>query len=110
VSTLGSEGPYTVFVLTDEAFRILSAEMRKRYMASGPQLRRLLNGHIVPGTIYTGRVGQEANFQTLARGRISIRPEGDLFLVNGAKIVEPDITAKNGVVHYIDAVLLPRSK
>jgi uncharacterized surface protein with fasciclin (FAS1) repeats len=46
LSTLDSEGPYTVFVPTNEAFEKLPAEVRERYTASGSQLRKLVNGHL----------------------------------------------------------------
>ena len=108
---LGHPGDtYTVFAPTNAAFAALGADTINAVLADPAALRNILLLHVIPGTVVdaataTTLIGfdvQAGNGSTL-----TITHEGDDLLINGAKIITTDIHAVNGVIHLIDAVLLP---
>jgi len=107
VDALKGKGPLTVFAPNDEAFakvpkgvidELLKPENRET-------LRAVLSYHVVPGKILLG----EQAPATLDGRPLAIKTAG-AFEVNGAKVVASDIAAANGVIHVIDAVLIPPAK
>jgi transforming growth factor-beta-induced protein len=111
VDTLKSEGPFTVFAPTDEAFAQLPAGTVEALLEDIPQLTDILLYHVVPGKVMAADVvgldGQEAGTalegQTIA---ISIM-DGKVYLNETVEVIITDIETTNGVIHVIDAVLLP---
>jgi uncharacterized surface protein with fasciclin (FAS1) repeats len=108
VEALQGEGPYTVFAPTDDAFAALPAGTLESL--SIEQLTDILLYHVVPGKVMVADAlaldGQMAD--TLLRGRqLGISIEGETVRINHVSVVIPDIEASNGVIHVIDAVLLP---
>lgn len=110
VDTLKSDGPFTVFAPTDEAFAalpegtvesLLEAENRDR-------LRQILELHVVAGRTYADAALSERKLTTLGGERIDVALERGALRVGGASVVKADIDAANGVIHVIDRVLLPR--
>jgi uncharacterized surface protein with fasciclin (FAS1) repeats len=107
-ASLESEGPYTVFAPTDEAFGTLGEKLDE-LLADRETLKTVLQGHLVMGTLAASAISADAEPQTVAGTTLSIETDKGL-TVGGAKIVEPDLTATNGVIHGIDRVLLPDDK
>ena len=101
-----SEGPFTVFAPTDEAFGSLPADVLGAALADTDLLTSILLYHVVPGTVLAADVvGLDS--ATTAQGE-DIAVDGTV--LNGSvNIVDTDIEACNGVIHVIDAVLLPPS-
>jgi len=101
---------YTVFAPTNAAFAALGQDTIDALLADPEALRNVLLLHVIPGTVVDAATAlslvgfdiQAGNGETL-----SLTLEGDSLLINGAKIVATDIQAVNGVIHVIDAVLLP---
>ncbi|MGE3164612.1 MAG: fasciclin domain-containing protein [Planctomycetota bacterium] len=106
---LASEGPWTVFAPSDEAFGKLPAGTVDSLLEPGnrDQLIRILKLHVVSGRVYSDQAAKAGSASSLAALPLSFE-QRDGLRVNGAKIVATDIENSNGVVHVIDTVLLPK--
>jgi uncharacterized surface protein with fasciclin (FAS1) repeats len=110
VDTLKGEGPFTVFAPTDEAFAKLPAGTVEGLLKpeNKEQLVAILTYHVVPGKIMSGDVaGKKTMAKTVQGGDITVDATNGV-MVNGAKVVKADIATDNGVIHVIDAVILPK--
>jgi transforming growth factor-beta-induced protein len=111
VETLKGEGPFTVFAPTDDAFAKLPEGTIDALLADIPQLTDILLYHVVPGKVMAADVvgldGQEAA-TALEGNTIAISIVDGKVLLNGTvEVIITDVEATNGVIHVIDAVLLP---
>jgi uncharacterized surface protein with fasciclin (FAS1) repeats len=105
---LQGQGPFTVFAPTDAAFEALPAGTVDELMKPENRalLVQLLKYHVVAGAYPSGDL--EAGDLTSAEGSpITVSGTGDEMKVNEANVIQPDITATNGVIHAIDSVMLP---
>lgn len=104
--TLAGEGPFTVFAPTDAAFALLPAGVLASLDSA--TLSTILTYHVVSGELLSPAV-LAANTATTVQGEnVSIRIEGSTVVLDGAvQVSQVDIIASNGVIHVIDAVLLP---
>lgn len=114
--TLSGEGPFTVFAPTDEAFAALPAGTLDELLMpeNKQQLTDILLYHVVPGKVMasdvTGMDGQMAD-TALEGKQLGIKVDmGNVYLNDNVKIITTDIEASNGVIHVIDAVLLPTTE
>ena len=107
VDTLKSDGPVTVFAPTDEAFAQLPAGTVEALLADIPSLTNVLLYHVVPGAVSSADVMQLSAADTASGNPVSITSSGGMVMINGSHVVITDIEATNGVIHVIDAVLLP---
>ncbi len=109
VETLQGEGPFTVFAPTDEAFATLPKGTVDGLLADPEALRGVLLYHVVSGAVKAADVvdldGQEVT--TLSEESVAITVDGESVKVNEATVIITDIEGSNGVIHVIDAVLLP---
>ena len=106
--TLKSEGPFTVFAPTDEAFAALpegTVEMLLK-PENKEQLVAVLTYHVVPGKVMSTDLSDDMKAKTVQGSEITIDLD-DGVAVNEAKVVTADIETSNGVIHVIDAVILP---
>lgn len=108
VETLKGAGPFTVFAPTDEAFAALPAGTVEDLLKpeNKDQLTAILTYHVVPGKVMSTDLGNNMMATTVQGGDVTIMTEGGV-MVNGANVVQADIEASNGVIHVIDAVILP---
>jgi uncharacterized surface protein with fasciclin (FAS1) repeats len=108
VETLKGEGPFTVFAPTDEAFAALPAGTVDTLLLpeNRDQLVAILTYHVVPGKVMSGDLTNGMEAATVQGAPVTIMTEGGV-TVNGANVVTADIEASNGVIHVIDAVILP---
>ena len=108
VDTLLGEGPFTVFAPTDDAFNKLLAEMKISAgdLLKHPQLSKILLYHVLSGKIMSSdlRDGMEAKAVNGENLKVSLK--GGVF-INKSEVVTADIDAVNGVIHVINAVLMP---
>jgi uncharacterized surface protein with fasciclin (FAS1) repeats len=106
--TLRGEGPFTVFAPTDEAFAALPEGTVETLLMEEnlDQLVAILTYHVVPGAVMSGDLSDGMMATTVQGGEIEIGTM-DGVTVNGANVVAADIEASNGVIHVIDAVILP---
>jgi uncharacterized surface protein with fasciclin (FAS1) repeats len=105
---LSGDGPLTVFAPTDEAFAAVPKETLDALAADPEQLERVLLYHVVDGEVTSDEVADGASAATLAGPEVEFTVD-DAVKVNEATVVSPDVMASNGVIHVIDAVLLPPS-
>ncbi|MGI1662531.1 fasciclin domain-containing protein [Palleronia sp. KMU-117] len=108
VDTLKGEGPFTVFAPTDEAFAALPEGTVESLLLpeNRDQLVAILTYHVVPGKVMSGDLTNGMEAATVQGANVTIMTEGGV-KVNEANVVSADIEASNGVIHVIDAVILP---
>ena len=110
VDTLKGSGPFTVFAPTNEAFAALPPGTLDMLMKpeNKDKLKAILLYHVHVGDAYPA-----AEVKTMALStadgdkKLSIVKVGDAVMVNDAKVIKADIPAKNGVIHWIDKVVMP---
>ncbi|NBB83774.1 MAG: fasciclin domain-containing protein [Alphaproteobacteria bacterium] len=110
VETLKSEGPFTVFAPTDEAFAELPDGTLQDLLApeNREQLRTILTYHVVPSEVpSSAAVGEMVELETVEGSALTVDGTGDSVMVDGATVVQPDVMADNGIIHVIDTVLIP---
>ena len=105
--TLSGKGPFTVFAPTDKAFKKVPAETLEALGEDPKELKRVLLYHAVAGRYPAARVVKADSLKTLAGPRVRVRTRGSTVRVGGAKVIQADVKASNGVIHAINAVLLP---
>ena len=108
VETLSSEGPFTVFAPTNEAFAKLPKETLDAVLADKEQLTAILTYHVVSGKVMAKDVVNLESAKTVQGGSLKIETVGGNVMIDNAKVIKADIEAKNGVIHVIDTVLIPR--
>ena len=105
VDTLKSNGPFTVFAPTDEAFAKLPSDKLEALLADKGALRDVLTYHVVTGKVMSSDISA-GNIKTLQGSEIIVSTD-DGVMVDYANVTKADIETSNGVIHVIDAVLLP---
>lgn len=110
VDTLKSEGPFTVFAPTDNAFaKLPSGTVEDLLKPENKQkLVSILTYHVVPGKVMAADVVKLSHAKTVNGQALTIKLEGNMVMVDSAKVVKTDIECSNGVIHVIDAVVLPK--
>lgn len=108
VDTLKGEGPFTVFAPTDAAFAALPAGTVDELLKpeNKDKLTAILTYHVVAGKVMSGDLSDGLSAATVNGANITIGTMGGV-TVNGANVTQADIEASNGVIHVIDAVILP---
>lgn len=107
VDALKSEGPFTVFAPTDDAFAAIDAEVLGDLVSDTELLTAVLTYHVVPGLFLAENVVTRSDLNTLNGDHLPVMVEGDMVKVGGANVIATDFLATNGVVHVIDQVMLP---
>lgn len=107
VETLSGEGPFTVFAPTDEAFAALPAGVLDALLLpeNKATLAKILTYHVVSGKVLAADV-TDSDVATVEGQTIKLSTMTGV-TVNGATVVAADVMASNGVIHAIDAVILP---
>ena len=106
--TLAGEGPFTVFAPTDEAFDKLPEGTIEALLEDIPALTDILLYHVLSGEVLAEDVIMLEEAETLLEEMVSIKVEdGMVYLNEDVQVIITDILADNGVIHVIDAVLLP---
>jgi len=106
-STLSGNGRYTVFAPTDAAFAKVPKSTLKALAADKSKLRAVLLYHVVAGRLPAAKVTKLRSATTLNGATVRIRVSGGMVYVNGARVVKPNVSASNGVIHVINRVLIP---
>jgi uncharacterized surface protein with fasciclin (FAS1) repeats len=107
VETLQGEGPFTVFAPTDEAFAALPDGLLDSLLEpeNSELLTRILTYHVVAGDVRSGDI-EPGTVATVEGSEVTL-DTADGVTVDGANVIQADIVASNGVIHVIDAVILP---
>lgn len=110
VETLKGEGPFTVFAPTDDAFAKLPAGTVETLLKPEnlEQLKSILLYHVVAGKVMAADVVTLTSADAVSGAQISIKiQDGKVYLNETIQVIITDIETSNGVIHVIDAVLLP---
>ena len=107
VETLSGEGPFTVFAPTNAAFDALPPGVLDALLLpeNKDALVKILTYHVVPGTVLAADI-TDGDVATVEGQTVAISTANGV-TVNGAAVVTADVVADNGVIHVIDAVLVP---
>ncbi|MEL6492676.1 MAG: fasciclin domain-containing protein [Cyanobacteria bacterium J06634_6] len=107
--TLGSEGPFTVFAPTDDAFAALPEGAVEQLLLPENKdvLIQVLTYHVVPGALMSTDL-ETGNVETVEGSEVAV-DIADTVTVNNANVVVADVEASNGVIHIIDRVIIPPS-
>ncbi len=113
VEVLKSDGPFTVFAPTDDAFKKLPEGTIAKLLKpeNKAMLVSILKYHVVSGKVVAADVVKLNSAKTVEGGSVTIKiKDGSVFLNGNSKVVQTDIAASNGVIHVIDTVLMPPAK
>jgi transforming growth factor-beta-induced protein len=110
VDTLKGKGPFTVFAPTDEAFAKLPAGTVESLLKpeNKNKLVAILTYHVVAGKVMAKDVVNLTEAKTVQGSSVKIAVKEGKVSVDGANVVKTDIETSNGVIHVIDAVILPK--
>lgn len=113
VSTLKSDGPFTVFAPTDDAFAKLPKGTVENLLKpeNKDMLVKILTYHVVPGKVKAESVVKMNSAKTAQGQNVNIMVKnGGVFLNKSTQVIKTDIEATNGIIHVIDSVLMPTMK
>ena len=112
VTTLQGPGPFTVFAPTDEAIAKLPAGTLESLLKpeNKAKLQRILTYHVVAGKVMASEVVKMKSAKAVSGDMLTIVAHDGGVTVDKAHVVKTDIAASNGVIHVIDAVMLPRGE
>lgn len=110
VETLKGKGPFTVFAPTDEAFAKLPAGTVETLLKpeNKAKLVAILTYHVVAGDVRSDAVVKMTEAKTVNGKTATIKVADGKVMIDGANVVKTDIECTNGVIHVIDAVILPK--
>ena len=107
VTTLKGDGPFTVFAPTDAAFAKIPKAQLDALLKDKSKLAAVLTYHVVPGAVMAKDVKPGA-VKTVQGQSLTVKVDGGKVMVDGATVTTADIRARNGVIHVIDSVVLPK--
>ena len=109
--TLMGDGPYTVFAPSDEAFKELPAGTVENLLKpeNKEKLQAILKYHVVPGKVKAAQVMSMSEAKTVEGSDVMVSVKGGDVMIDDAKVVKADVPVKNGVIHVIDKVIMPKS-
>jgi uncharacterized surface protein with fasciclin (FAS1) repeats len=105
--TLSGKGPFTVFAPTDAAFEKVPESTLEALQQDRAALRNVLLYHVAAGRYPAKRVVKQKSIKTLAGPRLKVSTREGTVRVGGARVVQADVRASNGVIHAINRVLIP---
>lgn len=110
--TLKGDGPFTVFAPTNEAFEALPEGTLESLLEyeNRDMLVDILTYHVVPGKVMSTDLSDGMRAETVQGSEVTITVSDYNAAVDGASISDADIEASNGVIHVIDAVILPQTE
>lgn len=110
VDTLKSDGPFTVFAPTDEAFAKLPAGAVESLLLpeNKAKLQSILTYHVVSGKVLAKDVVKLDSAKTVEGQSVTIKSMSGGVMVDNARVIKADILSSNGVIHVIDTVIMPK--
>jgi uncharacterized surface protein with fasciclin (FAS1) repeats len=110
IETMKGPGPFTVFAPTDEAFAKVPKDKLEALLKDKKALTAVLTYHVVPGKVMAADVVKLDSAKTVQGKKVTIAAKDGKVKINSANVLKTDIACKNGVIHVIDAVLLPEGE
>jgi uncharacterized surface protein with fasciclin (FAS1) repeats len=106
--TLRRDGPFTVFAPTDRAFDMVPDKTLEELAGDKDKLRAVLLYHVLGEKVRSGKLVRRESVETLNGQSLRVRVRNGNVKVDDARVTTPDVGAKNGVIHVINEVLIPR--
>lgn len=106
LEVLDAQGPFTLLAPSDAAFGVLPPQALQALLQDRERLTRLLQHHVVAGSLPASELAERSELVTLAKTRLAVDVRQGV-RVAGARVATADVVARNGVIHVIDRVLLP---
>jgi uncharacterized surface protein with fasciclin (FAS1) repeats len=109
--TLKETGPYTILAPVDDAFlKIPQTKLHDLFKTENREsLKSLLRNHIIPGRLLSREMKEHDEISSMNAEDLIIESHAGLW-VNEAQVITPDLKASNGVLHSIDAVIMPQTQ
>ncbi len=107
VETLSGPGPFTLFAPADNAFAGMPSGVLDGLLANKDELKGILTYHVVPERLTAQDLASMVTATTLEGNALRIDATGGSVMVNEAIVTQPDLQADNGVIHIVDAVIVP---
>lgn len=104
------QGNVTLFAPTDEAFEQLSEQDAMALMSDSSRLSELLRHHVVERAITSSDVMESTEVETMAGDSITVQSDNGMVTVEGASVVQADLSAGGSVVHAVDQVIVKKDK
>jgi uncharacterized surface protein with fasciclin (FAS1) repeats len=108
LETLRGKGPFTVFAPSDDAFKKLPHGALEALLKDKAKLKAVLTYHVVGGHLLSKDL-KSGDVKTVEGGSVHVTVAGSKVQINGAHVATADLLASNGVIHVIDAVMLPKN-
>ena len=112
IATLKGAGPFTVFAPTDAAFAALPAGTVENLLKpeNKAKLQRILTYHVVAGRVSAAEVMKMKTAKAVSGDTLTIAAGSSSVMIDNAHVAKADIAASNGIIHVIDAVVLPKEQ
>jgi uncharacterized surface protein with fasciclin (FAS1) repeats len=107
VGVLSGKTNYTVFAPTNAAFKKVPKKTLNELAADKAMLKKVLLYHVLPGKVPASKVLKTKSATTAEGSKVTFSVRGSSAFVNESKIIKTDIRCSNGIIHAINAVLLP---
>lgn len=105
--TFKGPGPFTIFAPTDDAFAMVPQAYLDALLVITTDLTDLLTYHVIREEITSGDLRGRSSLEAMNGQNLAITVSGNEIMVEGARVVQPDVEATNGVILVIDSVLMP---
>lgn len=107
--TLSGDGPFTIFAPTDDAFAELPMGTVEELLKpeNKEKLISILANHVVLGNVMSSDLKDGQRISTLDGNDVMVTIENGEVMINGARVIAPDLSGSNGVIHVVDEVILP---
>jgi len=103
---LKTEGPFTAFIPADDAFGRLPEDEWQTLSKNPEQMAKMIRYHLTKGKVKVTEV-KPGLVNSIEGHPLTLKSDNGMVTVNGARVIESDLIADNGIIHAIDAVLLP---
>jgi len=107
--TLRGRGPFTVFAPTNAAFEKLGKDKLEALKKDKAKLAGILKYHVASGSMMAADVTKAKTIKTVNGAELKVTVKDKDVMVDASKVTKTDIKAKNGVIHVIDSVILPKN-
>jgi uncharacterized surface protein with fasciclin (FAS1) repeats len=108
IETLKGSGPFTVFAPTDEAFAKIPKADLDALLKDKKKLTAVLTYHVVSGKVMAADAAKLTSAKTVNGAELKIAASGGSVKIDNANVSKADIECSNGVIHVIDAVIMPK--
>ncbi len=103
---LEGAGPFTIFAPNDAAWEKMTGKKYDELLKDKAELKNVLMMHIVKGKHMEADLKKMKTPVKAEKGELTVAEKGGALMVDGAKVVKPDVAASNGVIHVIDGVVM----